>query len=284
MIIHTAGGSLPFKQFTFPDGQRHISLDLTEKTFMHATIETSIASADDLFDVLLAKDALSASGYMVSVDIRYLLGARMDRRIDAKQPATLEVVARMINLAGFHRLRVLDPHSLASLTLLNAEAVYPTTALLTVLAHYSEEDTVIIAPDAGATLRVGNMLKLAGRAFEIRQGTKKRDSQTGKLTGFGIDVPERIQTKHCLILDDICDGGGTFEGLAGVLRSHGAQSVDLFVTHGIFSKGALTGLDTVYCTDSYKGNTYGHPLQVIVIPVRMRELLSLLPSHHDVWY
>jgi len=42
--------------------------------------------------------------------------------------------------------------------------------------------------------------------------------------------------------------------LAEVLRVHGAESVDLFVTHGIFSKGRqLKGIDEIYLTDSFNG-------------------------------
>ena len=40
-----------------------------------------------------------------------------------------------------------------------------------------------------------------------------------------------------LIVDDICDGGKTFELLAEQLYSNGAEEVNLFVTHGLFTKG-----------------------------------------------
>ena len=64
----------------------------------------------------------------------------------------------------------------------------------------------------------------------------------------------RVRDKVCLILDDICDGGGTFTGLSHVLRgTYGARAVDLFVTHGIFSKGLpLDGIRAVHTTDSYR--------------------------------
>ena len=43
--------------------------------------------------------------------------------------------------------------------------------------------------------------------------------------------------RNCLIVDDICDGGGTFIPLAKKLKNAGAKTVTLYVTHGIFSKG-----------------------------------------------
>jgi ribose-phosphate pyrophosphokinase len=221
--------------------------------YRHATIETAITSANDLFDVLLVKDVLQHQGYAVNLDIRYLLGARMDRRIDAFQPFTLAVVAQLLNGAGFHRIRILDPHSTVSTSLLNAEAVYPVRALFQVLRHYNHDEDVVVAPDAGAIPRVDRLLKLTRVNLKVVQGFKKRDPATGALSGFGVHNPEAVRGKHCLIVDDICDGGGTFVGLAAELHKVGAARVDLFVTHGLFTKTLpLPGITTIYTTDSYR--------------------------------
>ena len=57
-----------------------------------------------------------------------------------------------------------------------------------------------------------------------------------------------------LIVDDLCDAGGTFIGSAQVLRDAGARSVSLYVTHGLFSKGVGNlleqGIDRIYTTSS----------------------------------
>jgi ribose-phosphate pyrophosphokinase len=261
--IYTTAGDLPFKQFTFPDGQRHFELQLSEFDFPYVTIETAIRNGDELLDILLAKQVLTNNGYTVSLDIRYLLGARMDRFITNRQPFTLEVVARVINSAGFKAIRVLDPHSEVSLRYLRAKPVYPVAAARSVLAHYSSEDTVIIAPDTGATERTNRLVRLATRDdFRITQGSKVRDIRTGNLSGFSVYDPSVIKDKKCLIVDDICDGGGTFIGLAKVLLGHGAKQVDLFVTHGIFSKGGkLEGITEIFTTDSYRSvNTIEGPI------------------------
>lgn len=253
MRIYTPAGPLAFRQFAFPDGQRHFELQSWDQDFREATIEARIAHGDDLLDVLLAQDALSMHGYAVSLDIRYLLGARMDRRINSRQPFTLSVIARILNGAGFRRVRVLDPHSDVALTLLGATAVYPVHAVSCVLAHYRQADTVIVAPDKGATARVRTLLVRADWPARIVQGLKIRHPQTGELTGFEVEDASAVRSKTCVILDDICDGGGTFSGLARVLDEAGAVGIDLFVTHGIFSKGGtVPGIRTIFTTDSYQ--------------------------------
>ena len=81
---------------------------------------------------------------------------------------------------------------------------------------------------------------------------KERDLKTGQLTNFKV-FNEDLQNKTCFIIDDICDGGGTFVGTAEALKKIGAQKIILVVSHGIFSKGFdLENIDEIYTTDSYK--------------------------------
>ena len=46
-----------------------------------------------------------------------------------------------------------------------------------------------------------------------------------------------MEGSDILIVDDICDGGRTFIGLAEELKKKNAGDLYLFVTHGIFSQG-----------------------------------------------
>lgn len=53
--------------------------------------------------------------------------------------------------------------------------------------------------------------------------TKVRDPKTGQLSGFKIENPEVIDkesTKPFVVIDDLCDGGGTFKGVAQLLGFH----------------------------------------------------------------
>ncbi len=247
-------GGLPigYTQLVFPDGQRHITLD-EEITNTPVLISASIACADDLFDLLLMKDILDRGHNLVYLYIRYLMGGRMDRPIDSCQPFTLKIVADVINNAGFAEIAVLDPHSAETLVRLDASVSYPHALLQRVLQSYSPGEVIIVIPDDGAIQRAHIMAE--GTGFDtFVQCHKMRDSQTGRLSGFTVDNTEKVKGKICIIIDDICDGGGTFVALAKLLRAAGAVHIILFVTHGIFSKGRdLEGIDTVVSTDSYQG-------------------------------
>ncbi len=247
------GPFIGYTPFIFPDGQRHITLE-ADVAWSDVVITASLCSADDLFDVLLVNEILRYNHNAVHLRVEYLLGGRMDRRINDRQPATLEVVAEIINSARFKSVSILDPHSSASLDFIafTNPALYAIAEFREALNDFKPKDTVIIQPDAGAKKRVWELTR--GLGFRIVECTKERDSASGQLFKPEILRPELVKGKRCLIVDDICDGGATFVALARKLREAGAIEVSLFVTHGIFSKGKdLGGIDNVYTTGSFTG-------------------------------
>lgn len=273
MRIYTKSGDLAFKTFSFPDSQPHFKLETYEREFDEVTIESAIRNSEDLFRILLVSDVLRNAGYTkTNLDIRYLMGARMDRSISWDQPFTLSIVARLLNGAGFSRVRVLDVHSdVATRLIRNSVNVLPHKVVdqvrTTIGAH------MVVAPDKGAIDRVSQLV-----LSRIVCCTKKRDMATGALSGFEVSDSTYIKGNEVLIIDDICDGGGTFVGLAKVLKEAGAKKVNLFVTHGIFSKAhdgdySLEGIDKIYTTDSYFNPPfYDNVSTPITIPISMKEL------------
>lgn len=273
MIIHLDNpdeSDVPFKRFHFPDGQPHCEFDpaALREAAQKGTIDVvaAIKGGDDLLNVALSIEAIDSALkeakllFPLTLNISYLLGARMDRRIAAGQPASLEVVASLLNASlrtsAFTGVRVLDPHSLVTLAALNqAEALHPDALVAFALSRIKRDEgqsPVVVIPDAGAIARTKDILTRLKVDNSIARCSKKRDSQTGKLSGFQLDEGD-VSGRVALIVDDICDGGGTFAGIAKVLRAQGATKVYLCITHGIFSKGIeIEGIDGVFSTDSYR--------------------------------
>lgn len=67
------------------------------------------------------------------------------------------------------------------------------------------------------------------------QAIKKRDPSTGRIISY--ELEEGVKGRDCVVIDDICDGGATFELLGEYLKKGGSLSNNLIVAHGIFSKG-----------------------------------------------
>jgi ribose-phosphate pyrophosphokinase len=264
-------GDVGFAFRVFPDGQPHYEFSVAEVVAAaeHGAIDVigRIKSGNDLLNIALALDAIKAivgdAPEKLNLNIAYLLGARMDRRIAPGQPATLHIIAGLVNeiAQGVGHLRILDPHSAVTMQLIpKAEVIHPdrlvAAALSEVEAKFNEKAVVVI-PDAGAIPRTNGILKrLNLKHFnantDVARCSKVRNSQTGKLSGFAFDEGN-VRGRIAMIVDDICDGGGTFSGVAKVLREQGATKVFLCVTHGIFSKGVdIAGVDHLFSTDSFQ--------------------------------
>jgi ribose-phosphate pyrophosphokinase len=110
----------------------------------------------------------------------------------------------------------------------NCKDIYPTKKVEN-LYSLTKSD-VLCYPDKGAVTKYKTLYK-----HNYIFGEKVRDSSTGIITDYKIQGT--IKGQKILIVDDICDGGMTFILLADKLLSEGALEINLFVTHGIFSKG-----------------------------------------------
>lgn len=193
--------------------------------------------------------------------IPYFPGARQDR-INLSGDITFgaKYYARLINSYNFDKVVVADPHSDVVAALVNNCVVLPINGILahglgyelmtSLIDHYDG----IIAPDGGAGKRAYEV----GHFFNVpvKQAWKHRNVANGSLEGFGI---EPIEPGKYLIVDDICDGGGTFTGLDSILPE--GVSCDLYVTHGIFSNGIrdlVAHFDNIYTTNSI-GQYHTHP-------------------------
>jgi ribose-phosphate pyrophosphokinase len=259
----------PFSAFNFPAGEAHIKLhegaDLSEYEYFIADIRGY--NPQELFQLAMWSDLLRDYGYAneVKVDLRlimpYLPGARADRGA----PFGAQVYADFINDLDLNKLVVLDPHSPVMVEELERwvpgyVTEFPFERIIKNEIQDGTSDSKaqpyvgVIAPDKGAHNRAARAAKVMG--VPVYTAGKTRDFETGKLKGFHME-DELPQEGNFLIVDDICDGGGTFLGLAAAIaKTNPNVTLDLWVTHGVFSQGLVLleqKFGTIHTTDSYTG-------------------------------
>jgi ribose-phosphate pyrophosphokinase len=278
-LINPQASDIAYKTLIFPDGQPHIVLNLDKnptsdlrnpKYTEGVHVIARIANPSDLFTVLMAKDVLESHGFAyIDLTISYLMAARMDRQMTKGEPFSLRIVAAILNQAGFRRISIFDPHSDVSTALiLRSKAIGNEAFVGKCLDDFYQnrfrDDFALISPDAGALKKIYKVAQFVNAPLVV-ECSKKRDVKTGHLSGFHTDVAD-FYGKTCFIVDDICDGGGTFIGLAALLKSRNAGKIVLIVSHGIFSKGFdLANIDAIYTTDSFR-NFDELPPHVVVMP------------------
>jgi ribose-phosphate pyrophosphokinase len=238
---------------SYPGGERYMVP--TSQTEIAGTQVALLRGADsqDIIDLAIWDEYFAGQEKILLLP--YLPAARSDRG----RPEGAKVYSKLINEMDMSRVLTLDPHSERMPSLLNRLEVLPIQKYMKkILPH---EDGVlpyrgIIAPDEGSHARAqaaGDELEL-----EVFYAGKKRDFATGTLSGFkSPDGWDELKAGggRFLIVDDICDGGGTFLGLADQLGLR-PERLDLWVTHGIFSKGfydMMMRFGSIFTTDSHPG-------------------------------
>jgi len=260
-LIYPEQSDIAFQSMIFPDGQPHVKLNTQRAESLDKSeslrILTRLNNANDLLLALFVKNTLDYLEFKhVELHISYLLAARMDRVMLDGEPFSLKVVAAMINQGKFEKIRIFDPHSEVSTALIDRSYAVPNhvfvaDALSDYACTHSGEAPVLVSPDAGALKKIHKLAQYL-RVENVVECMKERDVKTGALTNFKA-MTDHLHGQTCFIVDDICDGGGTFAGTAKMLREKGAGKVNLIVSHGIFSRGAkIEAIDEIYTTDSYK--------------------------------
>jgi len=280
--IHLDPGFIPlvypeieFKMIKFSGGELHPKLNpkIDYSNVEKVIITQRVNNSDNLMSILVIADALKRIG-VKSLDLimPYIPYARQDRYdyVDNfGESFTLDVFANIINSVGFETVTVLDAHSEVSLALIKnvrniSNTFYVDSSIKDIRIMKRNPQGIkpiwIISPDSGANKKSNKLMTALVQEQNVQSiglvnCDKVRDIATGDLHGFKVFTKD-LYKNDCLIVDDICDGGGTFMGLAAELRKHNAGDLYLYVTHGIFSKDAdiklLDHFAKIYTTNSIK--------------------------------
>lgn len=250
-----------YSTITFPAGEAHIKIDpkigvrateIALVQFSPDSLNTDMFLLDQWVQANRDFDTLYGTEPSLTVVMPYLPGARADKGLPQGAVSYAEFVGNL----DIDQFICLDPHSPLWLNYFSGVStaqitVFQPSDILDYVDVLSEYDG-IIAPDKGAFDRAEGVAKQAG--LPLFTASKKRDFETGKL--FEFNIPENMPVGNYLIVDDICDGGGTFVGLAeAIYEALPEVELDLYVSHGVFSGQAFEKLSdaftTVYTTNSY---------------------------------
>ena len=257
-LINKDNSDISYEIIRFSDGESHIKLgEINRKQSIR--ILTRISSWDDLMILMQIGDILNRQE--VEIDdlcITYLLTMRMDRVMNFNEAYTLKIVANMINSLNANCVEVIEPHSSKTVKLINNAVHVPSTSL------FDFKNSILVFPDAGATERYINS-GIVHDCCAYLTVNKKRNAETGKIEKMEFDCNiDKIKpflngstsdAKKVVVIDDLCDFGGTFLGVHKLLRDAGCTlPIHICVTHMVNEKGIenlAKTFDKVEFTNSY---------------------------------
>lgn len=274
---------LPVEIVQFPSGERHVRTENLKRcervvifTDFVALASKKVAGtiSDTIIDLCLLVDGLQRLGVgKIILFMPFVPYARQDRVAVFGEALSIKVFANIINSLSLSGVWVIDPHSYVAPALLNNVDITPQDEVVRnnkdVFADYlvPKENTYIVGPDAGS---LNKIYKLSDLGVKIANCTKRRNPETGELSGFNVPDFGEQDDPTILIIDDICDGGGTFLNIAEFLRyAYPIAKIGLFVSHGLFTKGVdilYKKFDDVF-TISYEYNEQRQSYKLTVVRV-----------------
>lgn len=236
MSIKVRGADVEFMKFSA--GEPHVKVT---NIGQNVTIEWNFENFEEFMYVAMICDVLFRNGKYCTLVMPYIPFARQDRATTSEQPFSLEIFYNLVKTLPIGELEVCDPHSDVFDELFNhlpfdVWVSGQVGCLDELLDDGGLKYDCVIAPDKGA-MKKAKQIADGLLVVPLICATKVRDPLTGQLSSPTIDFGD-LKPKRALIPDDICDGGYTFIQLADVIKQQFPEIVlDLYVTHGIFSRG-----------------------------------------------
>ena len=204
-------------------------------------VQSTHSPAENLMELLLMIDAAKrASAYKIIAVIPYYGYARQDRKDRPRVAIGSKLIANMIQAAGADRLITMDLHAPQiqgyfdiPVDHLDSHAVF-----IPYIENLKLENLTFAAPDVGSANRIREIASYFEAEMVICDKHRKRANEIASMVVIG-DVTDRV----VVIIDDICDTGGTLAKSAALLMEKGARSVRALITHPVLSGKAYENIE-----------------------------------------
>ena len=212
------------KPTIFPDGTSQV-WQLPDKVLedcMTYEVTWWFEHEAELMHLAQLRELLWYNGRPAALKMPYMPYARQDKAVNNNETFAMSVFNAFLNKMQWNYICAYDTHC-------DVEQYYPNIHNIKPDFSWMDDDyDTVIFPDDGACRRYADQLQMIPN---VVVGHKIRDQKTGFITSYELNAEVNC---HALVVDDLCDGGATFHMLAQSLPN---ATLDLYVTHGIFSKG-----------------------------------------------
>ncbi len=226
---------------TFSDGEVFVELKESVRGKDVYVIQSTHSPGNNLIELLIMLDTLKrASAAEITAIIPYYGYARQDRKVSPRSPISAKLVANLITVAGADRVVCMDLHAgqIQGFFDIPVDNLYATPILLPYIRRcYSNDDLVIVSPDAGGVERARAFAKRLDTGLAIID--KRR---TAPNVAEAMHIIGEVENRVAVILDDMIDTAGTVVQAAEALKRHGARRVYACATHPVLSGRAVERL------------------------------------------
>jgi ribose-phosphate pyrophosphokinase len=232
----------------------------------------------NIMELLIMIDTVKrASAGRITAVIPYYAYGRTDKKDQPRVPITARLIADMIGAAGADRVLLMDLHAqqLQGFFSIFVDEISAFPILSKYWREQPLENTVVVAPDVGATKRARNFAEVLNVPLAIIEKRRLGNLPASKV----LNVIGHVRGKRAIIFDDEIDTAGTLMEAIHALKKRGVQDIRCCITHPVLSPPALRRLRHSSIRELVVTNTI--PLSPKK-QLRMIKVLSIAPLLGDV--
>ncbi len=207
----------------------------------------------NLMELLIMMDTfVRASAERVTAVIPYFGYARSDKKDRPRVPIAAKLVANLIVKAGAERILTVDLHAsqIQGFFDVPVDHLYAAPIVVDYFNENPIENLIVVAPDTGGAERARAYAKRLNAGLALCDKRRERANEADVMNIVG-----DVRGKNCLIVDDMCDTGGTICKVAKALHEAGANDIFAVFTHAVLSGKAIENIDGSYLKKVIVTNT-----------------------------
>src|SRR5678816_3817820 len=203
-------------------------------------VQSTHAPTDNLMELLLMIDAARrASAYKIIAVMPYYGYSRQDRKDKPRVSIGSKLVANLLVAAGTDRVITMDLHApqIQGYFDIPVDHLDSSAVFIPYIQSLRLENLTFAAPDVGAANRIREIASYFEAEMVICDKHRKRANEIASMQVIG-----DVDGKDIVLIDDICDTGGTLAKSAALLKEKGARSVRALITHPVLSGNAYENI------------------------------------------
>lgn len=238
----------------FSDGEFNFQIEENARGADVFIIQPTCPPTDrHLMELLIMLDAFRrASAERVTAVIPYFGYARSDKKDRPRVPIAAKLMANLITTAGAQRVLTIDLHAsqIQGFFDIPVDHIFAAPVIINYFQTNPIENLIVVAPDTGGAERARAYAKRLNTGLALCDKRREKANVAEVMNVVG-----DVEGKNCLIIDDLCDTGGTICKVADALYASGANSIYACFTHGVLSGRAIENLSASHLKKIIVTNT-----------------------------
>ncbi|MEY4099384.1 MAG: ribose-phosphate diphosphokinase [Pseudomonadota bacterium] len=268
------------QRHSFPDGEIKLRLPevLPEKLVIFRVLNNPNEKLIEL--LLAAQTARSLGARHLTLVAPYLAYMRQDMAFHPGEAISQRVVGKFL-ADQFDAVITVDPHlhritSLQQAVPVQDAVVLSGAPLLSDWIAQRRPMPLLIGPDEESAQWLAQAAVRHGFDHAVCRKVRHGDSEVD------IELPAiTLKGRQVVLLDDVASTGHSLARAAQLLLAAGAASVDVAVTHALFSGGAMALLQKAGVGEVWSTDCITHPSNVVSMASSMASALAGLQAVND---